>query len=77
MVGEFTREDPYFWEVHDCEFHKNGSSWCAGNAVEYIKWLDTPKAREVKAKTETDECCCSLPAFSYESESGGPRKAKD
>lgn len=78
VVGEFVRDDPYHWTPHDCEFHKNGSTWCANNAVDYIKWLDTPKALEVKAKTETDDCCCSLLAFSYDSEEDGPpRRAED
>lgn len=28
---------PAFWTTHDIEFHRNDSSWCAGNAVDDIE----------------------------------------
>lgn len=71
VVGSFTRDDPYHWTVHDCKFHKNGSSWCAGNAEEYIEWLDTPKSREIQSRLESQEedgCTCSILAFSFKEE---------
>lgn len=76
IVGTFRRTDPLHWEPHDCEFHKNGSSWCADNALDAIVWNDSPAADRMLAKIEeieaqqdveamTGPCCCSLLAFSF------------
>ncbi len=31
FVGSWTFEEPYFWDEEFSVFHKNDSSWCAGN----------------------------------------------
>ena len=68
IIGTFVSVDPYWWEEGNAEFHKNGSTWCAGNADDLIKWLDTPKSKEWQKKIEEldyeHSCSCHLLAFS-------------
>lgn len=32
-IGEWKRPDPAHWNEHDCNFHKNDSSWCINNML--------------------------------------------
>lgn len=81
IVGAFTRQDPWHWDVGLCEFHKNGSCWCAGNAVDDIRWLKTPKAQELKNLVEglgDEDCPCRMLAFSVSRViDGGPLRSKE
>lgn len=38
--GEWTCQDPASWDQHDCEFHKNDSSWCTGNILRFASEKD-------------------------------------
>lgn len=75
-VGTFERYDPHDWDKHNCEFHKNESSWCANNAKDEIKWLDTPFAQKVKqyaCSLPEDKCCCGTLEFRFSAVvDGGP-----
>lgn len=33
-IGTWTLYDPYHWDGWNSEFHKNESSWCAGNFLD-------------------------------------------
>lgn len=66
-VGTFTRPDPYFWTAHDCEFHKNDSSWCATNAVDEIVWGDPKDAEALEEYlTKNGDCACGPLSFEYD-----------
>jgi len=68
-VGTYTRHDPHFWDGGDCEFHKNDSSWCAGNALDDIEWDDPADAAALDrwmADNGTDGCCCRPLSFEFE-----------
>jgi hypothetical protein len=67
-VGTFQRHDPYFWNAHDCEFHKNESSWCADNALDNIEWFDEGSAKRLETwMEEQDRCSCHPLRFEYDS----------
>lgn len=64
-VGTFRRADPHSWTVHDCEFHKNRSSWCSDSALDEMVWSD-PFVEEEAAKLAIDSCCCGFLEFRFE-----------
>lgn len=61
-VGTYESQDPCFWTVEQCVFHKNESSWCMDNALEAIKWSDESAERRVD---EHEGCVCGLLEFRY------------
>lgn len=63
LVGTFTRNDPYHWTAHDCEFHKNESSWCADNAVDYIEWNDPADAKALTEYLSDGAHCACTPLY--------------
>lgn len=68
LVGTYARHEPYFWTAGDCEFHKNDSSWCAGNATDDIEWGDPADAAALEKWMDdngTDGCCCAPLRFEF------------
>ena len=66
-LGTFERPDPHFWTSYDCEFHKNGSSWCADNALDDIDWVDVKDGESLETEMrQEDRCSCSLLRFEYD-----------
>lgn len=63
LVGTFTRHDPHFWSAHDCEFHKNSSSWCANNAEGLIEWSDPADEAALRAWVEVNNGCWCTPLY--------------
>lgn len=67
-IGAFSRYDPHSWDKHQCDFHKNESSWCTDNAVDAIVWMDTPMADDARDLLETltdEQCSCSFLHFQF------------
>ena len=62
VVGTFQTYDPCSWTPHNCEFHKNESSWCTDNALDAIDWTDDSMDREIDA-LEEEQCTCGLLEF--------------
>lgn len=58
---EYIIEVPHFWDKDRIEFHRNDSSWCAGNALDE---LDDRFASE-------NPCLCSAAVFEYVGEVEG------
>lgn len=66
-VGTFTRPDPHFWSSHDCEFHKNDSSWCADNALDTIVWNDEKYDKQLEEHiNQYGGCACTPLRFEYD-----------
>ncbi len=78
-VGVWTCPAPFFWTAHDCEFHKNESSWCANNALGEIEWLETETAgwtaMQIEALLQKGDCVCNLLEFQYVSEGKEARRS--
>lgn len=69
-LGTFERHEPHAWTPQECEFHKNRSSWCKDNSVDYIKWSDDRGQQLVdkhleNADGEGSSCTCSLLTFKF------------
>jgi hypothetical protein len=64
-VGTYLRHDPAFWTPHDCESHKNESSWCACNALDEIDWTDEAVRLDAAALTGDESCACPLLEFRF------------
>jgi len=62
IVGTFTRNDPYHWTEHDCNFHKNESSWCANNAINSTQWTDKDAEEKIK---RIEDCACGVLSFEF------------
>ena len=45
---------PEFWDIEQCEFHKNKGSWCANNILSYLEEL-----------IKNHGCLCSLTEFTF------------
>ena len=71
-VGTYRREDPLAWTIHDREFHKNESSWCADNAMDEIEWT-TETDRQIVESEIGEGCACHVLEFRVEEiEDAGP-----
>jgi hypothetical protein len=80
FVGTFTVHVPHFWNYHDCDFHKNESSWCANNALDDIEWSDEADAEALeKWMTDNDRCSCSPLSFEVDTvmDEGPYRELRD
>lgn len=67
-VGTFETDDPCHWTAHDCNFHKNESSWCADNALDSIQWLDSAFAEKVEQfcmELSEEDCACATLEFRF------------
>lgn len=72
-VGVYDHYDPYFWDENQCNFHKNGSSWCTSNAIDDIKWTSPDVEKEIEGicNANTDEgddgfvCLCGIIEFKF------------
>ncbi len=49
-IGTLIWDDPISWDIKQCESHKNDSSWCVDNALEFVNFLDTEKEKSLKIK---------------------------
>lgn len=62
LVGVWTLDEPHYWKPENTEFHKNESSWCAGNIFyswDDVVWADVGLAqRFYDAHAENDRCLC-------------------
>lgn len=59
LTVEYEVEVPQTWDATQVAFHRNGSSWCAGNAIEELQKLD-------------DGCLCQHAEFEvYDEEAEG------
>ncbi len=66
--GLWQLDEPYAWDVDMSEFHKNESSWCAGNllAFDSVTWSD-PDAHTKLSKLHDDDesCLCNELTFEF------------
>lgn len=85
-VGTMDYDVPFFWDDHMCEFHKNGSTWCADNAVGRTRWSDeaAEQAATDMASGKFGRCNCGLLTFRLAKvlhpgplRSGGPPPAEE
>lgn len=81
IVGTFMRNDPIYWDVGMCEFHKNESSWCSMNAIDDDTiWLDTEAAnvaqKEIEELDEKGCCFCGVLSFKFEEAENWPKGEK-
>lgn len=65
VIGTYTTEVPCFWTKQDAEFHKNDSSWCAGNSFHNIQWAKTPTARKIRRQIRTGEFGCGCNSLTF------------
>lgn len=54
MTIEYVVSVPRFWEANDIDFHRNDSSWCAGNAI-----------AELNVIYATQDCLCEQTTFEF------------
>jgi hypothetical protein len=59
MTVEYEIEVPAYWDKHAIEFHRNESSWCAGNALDELKAIN-------------DGCLCPVTEYEYIEDAGEP-----
>lgn len=67
-VGTWETYERHGASLGELEFLRNLGTWCAGNAVDDIKWLPGAEefAAEVRAANEPDDSCpCSLLEFEF------------
>lgn len=57
------REEPYSWDKYAMEFHKNGGTWCADNALEEIAWANKQLRGRVLHEVTEERCACHLLKF--------------
>ena len=62
MTVEYFVEVPNHWTAHDIEFHRNESSWCAGNVIPELEELDDKEKG----------CLCRYTRFEYIGEESEP-----
>lgn len=60
MIVEYELNVPAYWDKHDFEFHRNGSSWCADNAID-----------ELEAYAKEQACLCGITRFEYLGDASG------
>jgi hypothetical protein len=53
LTVEYEVEYPNDFDKYDVEFHRNESSWCAGNALKELEAI----------KNGTSSCICGLASF--------------
>lgn len=58
MAIEYVIEVPEHWDADNIEFHRNESSWCAGNAQSELDAL-------FEYTKENGDCVCLLTKYSY------------
>lgn len=58
MQIEYVVEVTEYWDADNIEFHRNESSWCAGNAAEELAGL-------FERMEERGGCPCSIVEYSY------------
>lgn len=77
-VGTYSRREPYCWKPHQCEWHKNESSWCASNAVDSICWNDDAFAQSIREMVESRLCACDILTFHFKRVlEAGPLRGED
>jgi len=60
-TGLWQYDEPYSWDAHMSEFHKNDSSWCASNFLSAtdVTWDPGSESTMEKLKPlDTDACLC-------------------
>ncbi len=75
LTGTWEFNEPYDWDVHMSEFHKNESSWCAGNFVHcngneaegIVKWDGDSEQNwaRIEALEAEGSCLCDELLFEF------------
>jgi hypothetical protein len=69
FIGTWQLDVPHFWTPHDCEFHKNDSSWCASNLLderEHLVWKDGDGVwAKLEPLDDEQRCLCSTLSFRF------------
>lgn len=67
--GLWQFREPHSWDVSMSEFHKNDSSWCAGNLLNQreagsVTW-EGPAPWDALAALGVDRCLCNVLSFEF------------
>lgn len=79
--GVWRLDEPYSWDPGLSEFHKNESSWCAGNFLaeedkNSVEWSDAGVWEKLKAAEASGSCLCNELAFEFTRVVDGTPKRK-
>ena len=70
FTGLWQFDEPHYWGREETEFHKNESSWCAGNIVDErdtgtVTWDTGDPWSELASIHDAAGCLCSVLSFEF------------